>query len=107
MNRLAVLLIAVMVTACSAPPSQTAPIPGVPQARTPAHHRAGPYPITHVVIIMQENRSFDNLFYGFPKADTATYGYGHGVKYSSKKSRYSGVSTRITSTISIWKISTP
>jgi phospholipase C len=31
-------------------------------------------PIAHVVIIVQENRSFDNLFYGFPGADTATSG---------------------------------
>jgi phospholipase C len=28
--------------------------------------------ITHVVVIVQENRSFDNLFYGFSGADTAT-----------------------------------
>jgi phospholipase C len=31
--------------------------------------------IKHVVIIVQENRSFNNLFYGFPGATTATYGY--------------------------------
>lgn len=31
-------------------------------------------PIQHVVIIMQENRTFDNLFYGFPGADSATTG---------------------------------
>jgi len=31
-------------------------------------------PIRHVVIVIQENRSFDNLFYGFPGADTATSG---------------------------------
>jgi phospholipase C len=37
--------------------------------------------IAHVVIIMQENRSFDNLFHDFPGADTVTYGYGHGKKY--------------------------
>lgn len=28
-------------------------------------------PIQHVVVIMQENRTFDNLFNGFPGADTA------------------------------------
>src|ERR1700761_8017495 len=28
--------------------------------------------VKHVVVIMQENRSFDNLFHGFPGADTAT-----------------------------------
>ncbi len=31
--------------------------------------------IKHVVIIVQENRTFDNLFYGFPGADTKKYGY--------------------------------
>jgi phospholipase C len=31
-------------------------------------------PIQHVVIIMQENRSVDNLFNGFPGADTVTVG---------------------------------
>ncbi len=31
--------------------------------------------ISHVVIIMQENRSFDNLFQGFPGADTQSFGY--------------------------------
>jgi len=30
--------------------------------------------ISHVVVIVQENRSFDNLFYGYPGADTATAG---------------------------------
>src|SRR6185437_9576474 len=31
--------------------------------------------IKHVIIIVQENRSFDNLFQGFPGADTQSYGY--------------------------------
>lgn len=33
--------------------------------------------IKHVVIIIQENRSFDNVFSGFPGADSATYGCMH------------------------------
>lgn len=33
--------------------------------------------IKHVVIIIQENRSFDNLFHGFPGADTTSFGYVH------------------------------
>jgi phospholipase C len=33
--------------------------------------------ITHVVIIIQENRSFDNLFNGYPGADTAQTGLDH------------------------------
>ncbi|MFY9720536.1 MAG: alkaline phosphatase family protein [Candidatus Cybelea sp.] len=38
--------------------------------------------IQHVVIIVQENRSFNNLFYGFVGAHTAKYGYdtyGHQI----------------------------
>jgi phospholipase C len=39
--------------------------------------------ITHVVIIVQENRSVDNLFHGFPGAHTQSYGYdSHGKKVS-------------------------
>jgi phospholipase C len=34
--------------------------------------------IQHIVVIVQENRSFDNLFHGFPGADTATSGLMNG-----------------------------
>jgi phospholipase C len=41
--------------------------------------------IDHVVIIVQENRSFDNLFQGAPGADTRSYGYGiHGNRIALK-----------------------
>jgi len=36
-------------------------------------------PIKHVVVIMQENRSFDHLFNGFPGADTVQIGMNKGV----------------------------
>ena len=36
-------------------------------------------PIQHVVVIMQENRSFDHLFNGFPGADTVSSGMNQGV----------------------------
>lgn len=39
-----------------------------PVATTPSAANS----IKHVVVIVQENRSFDNLFYGFPGANTAT-----------------------------------
>jgi phospholipase C len=35
--------------------------------------------IQHIVVIMQENRSFDNLFNGFPGADTAVSGMDRGI----------------------------
>lgn len=34
-------------------------------------------PIKHVIIVVMENRSFDNLFHGFPGADSANFGYNH------------------------------
>ncbi len=39
------------------------------------HHHGASGKIQHVVIIVQENRSFNDLFYGFPGAMTVTYGY--------------------------------
>lgn len=39
----------------------------------------GPSKVQHVVIIMQENRSVDNLFNGFPGADTVQFGMDHGT----------------------------
>jgi phospholipase C len=41
------------------------------------HRRTTSDPIQHVVIIMQENRSFDNFFYDYPGANGATQGNGH------------------------------
>ncbi len=38
-----------------------------------------PSPIQHIVVIMQENRTFDNLFNGFPGADSAQSGMDGNV----------------------------
>jgi phospholipase C len=38
--------------------------------------------IQHIVIIVQENRSFDNLFNGFPGADTVQVGNSYGTQVS-------------------------
>ena len=41
--------------------------------------------IQHVVIIIQENRSFNNLFLGYPGATTSAYGYtSNGEKVKVK-----------------------
>jgi phospholipase C len=40
-----------------------------------ARHLSANGKIQHVVIIIQENRSFNNLFMSYPGARTATYGY--------------------------------
>src|SRR5580700_2343340 len=54
-----------------------------PFGRTSARHQTYTYPITHIVLIVQENRSFNNLFATFPGADGTTTGLeriGHGKK---------------------------
>lgn len=42
---------------------------------TDQRERSTKTPIKHVVFVIQENRSFNNLFMSFPGATTATYGY--------------------------------
>lgn len=63
-----------LLAACSGgqSPSNAGGIAALPRARRPAAPRS---PIQHVVIVIQENRSFDNLFATFPGADGAAYGY--------------------------------
>jgi phospholipase C len=52
-------------------------------AALPALNSTGAGKIQHVVYIVQENRSFDNLFQGYPNADTVSSGKnsrGHTIK---------------------------
>jgi phospholipase C len=51
--------------------SPNAPPPG---ARATALHRNTSNYVTHIVVVIQENRSFDDLFATFPGADGATQG---------------------------------
>jgi phospholipase C len=76
MNKPAALLaLAPLLAACSADRVSQGGLPlesghvAAPQAV------AGLDKIKHVVIVIQENRSFDNLFDGFPGANTQSYGY--------------------------------
>jgi len=46
----------------------------------PAAGEGSASPIQHIVVIMQENRSFDHLFNGFPGADTVATGMNRGVE---------------------------
>jgi len=52
-------------------------VPGAegPPAMLRAVVRGGSSPIQHVIFIVQENRSFNNLFMGYPGAKTQNYGY--------------------------------
>ena len=72
-----VLFVAVLASGCSSRQAvpggdivpQSAPFTRVRDDATIGHF------IKHVVVIIQENRSFDNMFNGFPNADTQSYGY--------------------------------
>jgi phospholipase C len=64
-------------SACSQ--GSSSPVNAVPAARPPASGPAlsrpsSSVPISHVIIVIQENRSFDNLFATFPGADGTTTG---------------------------------
>ena len=83
----AIAALAVVLSACNGNSGFSAGAPGVPlslqslaraQTQVPlkrVHHPGSSGKIQHVVIVIQENRSFNNLFYGFPGATTTTYGY--------------------------------
>jgi len=53
---------------------------------TPPTASARPY-VRHVVIVVQENRSFDNLFSGFPGADAPRFGYAGKTKIALHPTR--------------------
>jgi phospholipase C len=56
----------------------------------PASTTLGSY-IKHVVIVVQENRTFDNFFSGYPNADGATFGYtSNGTKVPLKEITFDG-----------------
>ncbi|HTU82554.1 MAG TPA: alkaline phosphatase family protein [Candidatus Acidoferrales bacterium] len=70
---LAVSMVATL-AACSSGSSGASLPATAPQSDARPHSSS---PIQHVVIVIQENRSFDNLFAGFPNADSSTSGKNH------------------------------
>ena len=76
-RRLVALATVTLVTAaCSSSPSIPRPAT-IAGPSGPNADLASASPIKHVIVVVQENRSFDNLFNGFPGADTATTGTLH------------------------------
>jgi phospholipase C len=82
MNRAALLVATLALSACSGHLSPTPPAAAVARAPSGGNRdiaallRARPSrtPIQHVVFIVQENRTIDNLFQGYPGADTVPSG---------------------------------
>ena len=59
------VLVGALIGGCSGTPTGSY---AVPQQRRDGEHRlTRSNPISHVVVIVQENRSFDNLFQFFPE----------------------------------------
>ena len=56
--------------------------PGAQRFGNSVLHAGGSTPIKHVIVILQENRTFDNMFHGFPGANTVNTGKGHGKTYT-------------------------
>jgi phospholipase C len=72
-QRFGLLAAAVVLASGCAPDSAHAPAAPLPLTNLTAKVTRG-NPIRHVVVIVQENRSFDNLFQGYPGADTVASG---------------------------------
>ena len=68
------IAVSAVLCACGGGGGRLASSPGLPAVR-PIQRLAHQDKIQHIVIIVQENRSLNNLFYGYPGAKTASYGY--------------------------------
>jgi phospholipase C len=84
MNRFDAVRIAATLTlaassACATAPQSQAGTPLLPYMQggtaLSALNTTGAGKIKHIVYIVQENRSFDDMFQGYPGADTRSYGY--------------------------------
>ncbi|MCA1833467.1 MAG: hypothetical protein LC750_12205 [Actinobacteria bacterium] len=73
-----ILLAVVLAGACTSTPSPSHP------SKVNAGRFATATPIKHVVFVIKENRSFDNLFGTFPGADGATVGSSYGANIPLK-----------------------
>jgi phospholipase C len=75
---LAISIAALIVAACASPGASPSAAPGAfgynDLHRLRDHRSVASDPITHVFVIVQENRTVDNLFNGFPNANTQNYG---------------------------------
>jgi phospholipase C len=76
--RYAALAIAtVLLSACSSHASSVLPSSSAHTAPAQVRHHTGSGLIQHVVVIIMENRTFNNLFMNYPGALTATQGQKH------------------------------
>src|SRR5579862_3986248 len=74
------LVAATGIAGCSSEAGHAPVANGLPALLGPATKATAATPIQHVVIVIQENRTFDNFFATFPGADGATTGTTHTGK---------------------------
>jgi phospholipase C len=80
------LSVCLALSACAGS-SSSLPGPGATSISGPSHHRSGT-PIQHIVLLIQENRTFNNLFAQFPGATGTTTGLERikkGGKWKQKR----------------------
>src|ERR1035441_1313507 len=58
--------------ACGSDSAKTSALDAAVEASDAVDAGVIPSPIRHIVVILKENRTFDNYFTGFPGADTTT-----------------------------------
>jgi phospholipase C len=76
-HRLSVFFLAgafLLTSGCSLPTDRDLGGAAAPDAAGRAAAPLTASPIAHIIVIVQENRTVDNLFNGFPGADTVSYG---------------------------------
>jgi len=97
----AALLVAIFAAAgCSGGAGASPPL--VPSlARPGSGAPAGNY-IKHLVIVVQENRSFDNIFAGFPGADTQSYGYSGTTKVPLHQITFTAPNSNMRDMVHTW-----
>ena len=79
MRKCVILAAAMLVAGCAGSFERA---PGTHRFGSSVLHAGGSSPIKHIIIIIQENRTFDNMFHGFPGANTVNTGKGHGTTYT-------------------------
>jgi phospholipase C len=92
-TRAAAVLCLLALVACGSP-AKPGSLPLAAEETIPvvSNPIAPPTPIKHVVIIVMENRSFDNYFHGFPGADASSTGVtSTGQKVKLQPTTFAGV----------------
>jgi phospholipase C len=98
----------VLSAACTSSASNSSSGAGLPpQARSLTRQAAGrksSTPITHVIVIIQENRSFEDFFAGYPNANAPLTGCASPSPGESKPSTTSGVCPKGDSVVQLHEV---